>query len=170
MVATRDEILAARAQLEIARAELAERGVPAGAPQVGVMIEVPSAALCADMLATDVDFFSIGTNDLTQYTLAAERGNASVAGLADSAHPAVLRLIAIVCQAANRAGRWVGVCGELAADPELTPVLVGLGVRELSVAAPRVAEIKHAVGEISADDSSIMASEVRRLRQQLRWS
>jgi phosphocarrier protein FPr len=160
MVATRHEILAARAQLEIARAELAERGVPAGAPQVGVMIEVPSAALCADMLATDVDFFSIGTNDLTQYTLAAERGNASVAGLADSAHPAVLRLIAIVCQAANRAGRWVGVCGELAADPELTPVLVGLGVRELSVAAPRVAEIKHAVGEISADDSSIMASEV----------
>ncbi len=160
MVATRDEVLAAREQLDLARAELAERGVQAGALQVGIMIEVPSAALCADMLATDVDFFSIGTNDLTQYTMAAERGNAAVSALDDSAHPAVLRLIAIVCQAATRAGRWVGVCGELAADPELTPVLVGLGVRELSVAAPRVAEIKHAVSAISADDSSILASEV----------
>lgn len=160
MVATRDEVLAAREQLDLARAELSERGVAAGALQVGIMIEVPSAALCADLLAKDVDFFSIGTNDLTQYTLAAERGNAAVATLADGAHPAVLRLIAIVCQAANRAGRWVGVCGELAAEPDLAQVLVGLGVRELSVAAPRVAEVKHAVCAISADDSSILASEV----------
>ncbi len=160
MVATREEILAAREQLELAREELTARGVASGTPQVGIMIEVPSAALCADLLAKDVDFFSIGTNDLTQYTMAAERGNPAVAELGDAAHPAVLRLIAIVCQAARRHGRWVGVCGELAADPALAQVLVGLGVRELSVAAPRIAEIKHAVSEVSADDASIMASEL----------
>ncbi len=160
MIATVQEFIAAREQVELARAELAEAGQRAGSPQLGVMIEVPSAALCADILAPEVDFFSVGTNDLTQYTLAAERGNAAVADLADALHPAVLRLIAIVCQAAKRNGRWVGVCGELAADPAAAQLLVGLGVRELSVSAPRIAEVKHAVREISADDAAIVAAEM----------
>ncbi len=145
MVATLGELRHARAQLQIARDELEAAGMAAGMPQVGVMIEVPSAALLVDALAPEVDFFSIGTNDLTQYVLAAERGNPLVADLADAAHPAVLRLIARVCAAADDHGRRVGVCGEAAADPEIVPVLVGLGVRELSLATPGIGQIKRLV-------------------------
>lgn len=159
MVATLDEFVAAREQVARARDELTAAGVAAGEVELGVMIEVPAAALMADVLAREVAFFSVGTNDLTQYTLAAERGNAAVADLSDALHPAVLRLIALVCQAASRHGRWVGVCGELAADPVAAPLLVGLGVRELSVATPRIAEIKHVVRAIDAGDQSIVASE-----------
>jgi multiphosphoryl transfer protein len=116
MVATLAELRAARSELERAREELAAAG---GAPperlETGIMVEVPSAALIAEHLAPEVDFFSIGTNDLTQYALAAERGNAGVASLADGLHPSVLRLVARVCAAARTTGAWVGVCGEAAA-------------------------------------------------------
>src|SRR5207249_8221193 len=139
MVATLDEYRRARAVLD---------GVRAGTSvelEVGVMIEVPAAALGAEQFAPDVDFFSLGTNDLTQYTMAAERGNAAVAGLADGLHPAVLRLIRIVAEAANEHGKWAGVCGELASDPEAVPVLVGLGIAELSANAPAIPGVKQAV-------------------------
>ena len=106
------------------------------------MVEVPSAALGAQAFAPEVDFFSIGTNDLTQYTLAAERGNERVAGLADALHPSVLRLVYAVSEAAQAHGKWVGVCGELASEPLAVPVLVGLGVTELSVNPPAVPGIK----------------------------
>jgi phosphoenolpyruvate-protein kinase (PTS system EI component) len=109
------------------------------------MIEVPAAAVAADALAPLVDFFSIGTNDLTQYTLAADRGNDRVAGLADALHPAVLRLIRSTVEAADAAGRWVGICGELAGDPSATALLLGLGVRELSMGAPAIGHVKDAV-------------------------
>src|SRR4029453_9531516 len=104
----------------------------------GVMIEVPAAALAADAFAREVDFFSIGTNDLVQYTMAAERGNEAVSGLADGLHPSVLRLIRSVTEAAEAHGKWVGVCGELGSDPQAVPLLVGLGVSELSVNPPAV--------------------------------
>jgi phosphoenolpyruvate-protein kinase (PTS system EI component) len=121
------------------------------------MIEVPSAALVAERLAPHVDFFSIGTNDLTQYTIAADRGNERVAGLADALHPAVLRLIARTVEAADAHGRWVGVCGELAGDPEATSLLLGLGVRELSMSWPAIAIVKEAVRATRLDEARTLA-------------
>ena len=111
-------------------------------PELGVMIEVPSAALLADQLAEHADFLSIGTNDLSQYALAMDRCHAGLADRIDALHPALLRLIAQTCAGAARHGRWVGVCGALASDPLATPVLVGLGVEELSVGPNLVGEIK----------------------------
>ena len=101
------------------------------------MVEVPAVALAAQRFAAEVDFFSIGTNDLSQYAMAAERGNAAVAELIDGPLPAVLGLVALVTGAAADHGRWVGVCGELAGEPAAAALLVGLGVTELSMAAPR---------------------------------
>ncbi|MBV9093288.1 MAG: phosphoenolpyruvate--protein phosphotransferase [Streptosporangiaceae bacterium] len=148
MVATEQEVRAALGLVSDARRALsAERAaVPAaGAMQTGIMIEVPAAALTAARLAPAVDFFSVGTNDLTQYTLAADREAPAVASLNDALHPAVLTLIARAAGAAAGAGRWTGVCGELAADPLAVPLLLGLGVRELSVGAAAVASVKETV-------------------------
>jgi hypothetical protein len=113
--------------------------------EVGVMIEVPAAALCAEEIARDVNFMSIGTNDLVQYTLAVDRLNDAVATLYEPTHPAVLRLIRHVVGVAHRADRWVGVCGEMASDIVLVPLLLGLGIDELSSAALLVPRIKRAV-------------------------
>jgi multiphosphoryl transfer protein len=127
-----------------ARAIVAELCAELEAPQIelGIMIEVPSAALMADAFAPEIDFFSIGTNDLTQYTLAMDRMHPTLAGKSDGLHPAVLRLIARTVEAAHHAGKWVGVCGELGADPVAVPVLVGLGVDELSVSVPAIPTVK----------------------------
>ena len=144
MVATLGEWRAVCAQLDSAVAALGWAARPADL-QVGVMIEVPAAALCADVLAAEADFLSIGTNDLAQYTLAADRGSAAVGHLADPVHPAVLRLIAEVCAAGRRHECPVSVCGEAASDPVAIALLLGLGVRELSVAPPLVAVTKAAV-------------------------
>ena len=121
------------------------------------MIEVPSAALVAERLAPHVDFFSIGTNDLTQYTIAADRGNERVAALADALHPAVLRLIARTVEAADAHGRWVGVCGELAGDPDAASLLLGLGIRELSTNPPAIALVKEAVRATRIDAARRLA-------------
>jgi phosphocarrier protein FPr len=155
MVATVDELRRARRMLDEACAHVG--GHTRDGFEVGIMVEVPAAALLAVQLAHEVDFFSLGTNDLTQYVLAAERGNAALASLADGLHPAVLRLVHEVCHAARAHGRWVGVCGELAADPLAVPLLVGLGVRELSVAAPSVAAVKAAVRTLERDDVEALA-------------
>jgi phosphocarrier protein FPr len=151
MVSTRAELVAARAMLDDVLARQ-PGGRPAGL-RVGIMVEVPSAALNAATLAPLVDFFSIGTNDLTQYTLAAERGNAAVAGLADPLDPSVLRLIQVVCAT----GRPVGVCGELAADPAATPILLGLGVRELSMAPSAISRVKQEVRAIPLPAAEALA-------------
>lgn len=131
------EFRAARAIVDRVQAD-----VPVADLQVGVMVEVPSCALLAQSLAPEVDFFSIGTNDLTQYTLAIDRGHGTLSAEADGLHPAVLRLIRMTVEAAHDHGRWVGVCGELASDPQAVPVLVGLGVDELSVTSRRVPLVK----------------------------
>ena len=165
MIATTEELGAAKLGLR-------EEGAVEGTLEVGVMVEVPSAALLAERLAPDVDFFSIGTNDLTQYTLAADRGNERVAALADALHPAVLRLIARTVEAAEANGRWVGVCGELAGDPEATALLLGLGVPSFSMSVPAIALVKQAVRgtdlasarELAHDAPPLgSAGEVRRL-------
>lgn len=143
MVGNIDEWRSAKAMVDRLRVEL-----PVADLQVGIMIEIPSAALIAPVLAQDVDFFSIGTNDLTQYTLAIDRGHPTLSGQADGLHPAVLRLISMTVEAAHAHGKWVGVCGELAADALAVPMLVGLGVDELSVSARSIALVKARVREL----------------------
>jgi phosphoenolpyruvate-protein kinase (PTS system EI component) len=156
-VATVEELRAALTVLAAARHEL---GTRAGEPEIGIMIEVPAAALAADALAREVDFFSVGTNDLAQYTLAADRGNERVAALADALHPAVLRLIGAAADAAAAHGRWIGVCGELASDPLAAAPLIGLGVTELSVAPPAVPATKEAVRAVDSADAAALAREL----------
>jgi phosphocarrier protein FPr len=137
-----------QARILVARAAFRQGGsLPAGL-QIGIMIEVPSAALKAAAFAPMVDFFSVGTNDLTQYALAADRGNPALAGLADGLDPGVLALIKALTRSA-RGQASVSVCGELASDPAAVPVLLGLGVRSLSVAVPAVPEVKEAVRSLS---------------------
>jgi multiphosphoryl transfer protein len=164
MVTTLEEFRQAKAMLADARAGLERAGAPTPDElEVGVMIEVPAAALAAELFAPEVDFFSLGTNDLIQYTMAAERGNASVAGLADGLHPSVLRLIRIVAEAANEHGKWAGVCGELASDPVAVPVLVGLGIAELSANAPAIPAVKQAVRSVDAEAASDLADRALKL-------
>ena len=117
--------------------------------EIGIMIEVPSAALMADQFAKEVDFFSIGTNDLTQYTLAVDRGHPRLASMVDGLHPAVLRLIDMTVKAANKEGKWTGICGSLASDPQAVGILTGLGVQELSVSVPALPEVKAKVRELN---------------------
>jgi multiphosphoryl transfer protein len=164
MVTTLEEYRQAKAVLEDVRAGLERAGAPTpNELEVGVMIEVPAAALAAERFAPEVDFFSLGTNDLTQYTMAAERGNASVAGLADGLHPSVLRLIGTVAEAANGRGKWAGVCGELASDPVAVPVLVGLGIAELSANAPAIPAVKQAVRGIDTEAAHDLAEHTLEL-------
>ncbi len=138
-------MIASLSELEAVRAVVERQG---GKAEVGVMIETPAAAISADILARKADFFSIGTNDLTQYTLAMDRGNAAVAAGVDGLHPAVLRLIGTTCDGAAKHDTPVGVCGSLAADRLAVPILLGLGVTELSVPPARVAAIKALVGKL----------------------
>lgn len=147
-----------QARTLVAEAAEAVGGLPSGL-QLGVMVEVPSLALTSDHFAALVDFFSIGTNDLTQYALAAERGNPDLARLADGLHPAVLTLIARTCRAAEAESRWVGVCGELAADPVAVPVLLGLGVTELSMSPVSIPRIKQVVRRVDLPSARTLAEE-----------
>ncbi len=164
MVATLDEYRQAKAVLADVRAGLERAGAPTPDElDVGVMIEVPAAALAAEQFAPEVDFFSLGTNDLTQYTMAAERGNAAVAGLADGLHPSVLRLIRTVAEAASERGKWAGICGELASDPVAVPVLVGLGIAELSANAPAIPAVKQAVRGLDGEAARDLAEQALEL-------
>ena len=159
MIASLAEIEAVREQVDRAGGELANEGVPHAVDfEFGIMIEVPAAAITADLLAPHVDFFSIGTNDLTQYTLAADRTNPAVSSLADPLHPAVLRLIAQTIEAAHAHGRWVGLCGELAGDPVAAPLLLGLGLDEWSMSPPAIALVKERVRTLSREDSRVIAA------------
>ena len=130
---------------------------------VGIMIEVPSAVAVADILALEVDFFSIGTNDLTQYTMAADRGNSKVADLAQALNPAVLRLISQTVTAGHEAGIWVGMCGELAGNPLATSLLVGLGLDELSMSAPSIPAVKEAIRNVNMEEARRLAKTILNL-------
>lgn len=160
MVATLEEVEQAIRIVEQARRQVQERGLRCpDRLEIGIMVETPAAALIADRLAHRVDFFSIGTNDLTQYTLAAERGNPALASLNDPMHPAVLRLIRMVVDAAEAAGRWVGVCGDAAGDPIAIPILVGLGITELSMAAPLIPAAKVLVRTLYYEEARGLAEQ-----------
>jgi phosphoenolpyruvate-protein phosphotransferase (PTS system enzyme I) len=148
MVVNVEELRAAQRVLDDCREELEGEGQEAGPVEVGVMIETPAAAICAAHLAPEVTFFSIGTNDLVQYTLAADRGNERLRHLQGADHPAVLELIKRTCEAAREAGIWVGVCGEAAGEPALISKLVELGVGELSMSVPSIPRAKKIISEL----------------------
>jgi len=164
MIATVDEVRKARALLEECQAELlAEGKAIAEGVEVGIMVEVPSAAVMADRLADEVDFFSIGTNDLSQYTMAADRTNALVADLASAFQPAVLRLVQYVIQSAHAKGKWVGMCGELAGEPLAIPILLGLGLDEFSMNAPAIPVAKEVIRALTMDEARKIAEAALQL-------
>jgi len=144
-------------QLRNSRAEVAER------VEVGAMIEIPSAAICASALAREVDFFSIGTNDLIQYALAVDRVNEKIAYLYEPTHPAILRLLKMVADAAHASRIWVGVCGEMAGDVALVPLLLGLGMDELSAAATLVPRVKRAVQSVAIPECRELVEDALKL-------
>lgn len=160
MIASIQEIREARRVLDECQADLEQATFEFNPnPKIGIMIEVPSAALCADQLAKAVDFFSIGTNDLTQYTLAADRTNAKVSGLATAFQPAVLRLIKLVIDQGHAAGIWVGMCGEMAAEPLAIPVLLGLGLDEFSMNSPVIPQAKAVIRNWSTRQAALLAEQ-----------
>ena len=147
MITNADEVLRVKALLAECRTELDAAGVPAGDPELGIMMETPAAALLAADLAKHAAFFSIGTNDLTQYIMAADRLNPRVADLNRADHPAVLRAIELICEAAKQQGIWVGICGEAAARPDLIPTFLRMGVKELSMSPASIPRAKKTVVE-----------------------
>jgi len=154
MITTLEDLRAARAVAEQVRAELGVAPV-----EIGIMVEVPSTALMANEFAREVDFFSVGTNDLTQYALAIDRQHPALAKQADALHPAVLRLINMTVRAADLAGKWVGVCGGIAGDPRGAVILTGLGVSELSMSIPSVAAVKAKLRQISYTQATALAKQ-----------
>jgi phosphotransferase system enzyme I (PtsI) len=153
MVATLSCVRAAMVVVNECKAELKKEGTPfADDAEIGIMVEIPSAAVIADQLAKEVDFFSIGTNDLSQYTMAADRTNPKVAELSNAFQPAVLRLIKMVIDAAHAEHKWVGMCGELAGEPLAAPILIGLGLDEFSMSPPFIPLVKQIIRNLNAKE------------------
>lgn len=159
MISGYEELMAAKEKVQEAKSQLDKAGVPYDADiPVGIMVEIPSAALMADVLAAEVDFFSIGTNDLVQYTLAVDRGNEKISYLYDYFHPAVLSLVRHVAEAAHTHHIPVGMCGGMAGDPLAIPLLAGLGLDELSMAAGAVPQAKYVLSKVSTADCDVLAA------------
>ncbi len=164
MITSVREIRAAKEIFSSAQAQLRQAGISFDENiEVGIMVEVPAAVAMADQLAAEVDFFSIGTNDLSQYVMASDRTNPKVANLADAFEPAVLRMIQLTVKAAHQAGIWVGVCGELASCPSAIPILAGLGVDELSLNPPAIPAVRVAVAQLRMEEAEAIAHAVLQL-------
>lgn len=159
MISGLEELVGANAILEECKAELRAAKIPFDENmEVGIMVEIPSAVMIADVLARNSKFFSLGTNDLIQYSLAVDRTNEKIAHLYDPTHPAIVRLIKQTVDAAHQVGNWAGVCGEMAGDPVLVPLLLGLGVDELSVAPPTVPLIKFLIRRLKISEARELAA------------
>jgi phosphotransferase system enzyme I (PtsI) len=164
MVSTLLELRQCKMILAEVKEDLEEEGISFNRKiPVGTMIEVPSAAILSDQLAREVSFFSIGTNDLTQYTLAADRTNEAVASLYSAGDPAVLRLLDMVIKAGQRHNIEVSVCGEMSGDPIYTLLLLGMGLRQLSVTPQNIPEIKKIIRSITIEEANLVAQEAMRL-------
>jgi phosphotransferase system enzyme I (PtsI) len=159
MIISESEVLDSKALIDEAKAELKAAGTPFDESiEVGIMIETPAAVMQADRLAKIVDFFSVGTNDLTQYTLAVDRGNPKISDRYDYFHPSVLYAIHTVAAAAHANGIWIGMCGEMAGDPLALPVLLAMGFDELSMSAPSVPKVKYLMKSLKVD--SVLLDDV----------
>ena len=152
MITSVKEVYRIKEIVEEVKAELAEQGIEFAIPEQGIMIETPAAAMVSDELAKEVDFFSVGTNDLTQYTLAIDRQNTKLDEFYDAHHPAVLRMISMVAENAHKAGIWAGICGELGADTTLTQEFLAMGIDELSVSPGSILPIRKIVLETNVTD------------------
>jgi len=160
MISTIDELIRAQALLDKAKEECISQGYKIDEDiETGIMIEVPSAAICSDVLSRSCDFFSIGTNDLSQYTLAVDRGNQKVAYLNNPFDIAVLRLISMTIKSSKKANIGVSLCGEMAADPASAVLLVGLGLRSLSMSASAIPAVKRALMSITMEEASSLAQQ-----------
>jgi len=160
MVATAYEVRAARKVLDECAVELEKEGLQMAEDiEIGIMVEIPSAAVVADQLAKEVDFFSIGTNDLSQYTMAADRTNPKVAELSDAFFPAVLRLVREVIRAAHKEGKWVGMCGELAGEPLALPILLGMELDEFSMNPPMIPLAKQIIRSLDTHEMKEIADQ-----------
>ncbi|RKY74408.1 phosphoenolpyruvate--protein phosphotransferase, partial [candidate division KSB1 bacterium] len=166
MIASLEEVLRAKELLEQAKEQLRQKKIPFDEDiEVGIMVEVPAAVIIAGELAQEVDFMSIGTNDLTQYTLAVDRGNEKIADLYNSYHPAVLRLIKQTVEAGHKHGIWVGLCGEMATDPHAIPILIGLGLDELSVTPLSLLEVKRVIRSLRYESVKRLVNRVLTMGQ-----
>jgi phosphotransferase system enzyme I (PtsI) len=161
MISGVNELREAKKVIEEVKSELALENIEISDKiQIGIMIEIPSAAVISDMLAKEVDFFSIGTNDLIQYTVAVDRMNEKVSYLYSPLNPGVLRLIKLVIDNAHREGKWVGVCGEMAGDLNAIPVLLGMGLDEFSMSASSILKARKLISSLSFEDMKKMTLEV----------
>jgi len=160
MISGINEVIRANEILEQVKADLRAESKPFNENiPVGAMIEIPSAALTAEMIAKEVDFFSIGSNDLIQYTMAVDRVNERVANLYEPTHPAILRLLRNIVESAHNNNIWVGLCGEMAGDPLFAPLLIGMGIDELSVGASSLPRVKEVIRRIKLRDAQNLAAE-----------
>ena len=159
MITSVKEVRRIKDIMQEVKAELKEQGIAYADVLEGIMIETPAAVMVSDELAKEVDFFSIGTNDLTQYTLAIDRQNPKLDDFYDPHHPAVLKMIRMTVENAHKAGIWAGICGELGADTTLTEEFIRMGVDELSVSPGRVLPIRKIIRETSLTNSSLAYSE-----------
>jgi len=152
MITSVQEVRKIKESVEEVKTELTSQGVEFGNPEQGIMIETPAAAIISDDLAKEVDFFSIGTNDLSQYTMAIDRQNPQLDQFFDPHHPAVLRMISMVVENAHKAGIWAGICGELGADQSLTKEFLAMGVDELSVSPGSILPLRKIILETNVTD------------------
>ncbi|MCK4649410.1 phosphoenolpyruvate--protein phosphotransferase, partial [bacterium] len=164
MISGVEEVKKANQILEEVEAELEKKGISFNKDlEVGVMIEIPSAALTCEFIAEEVDFFSIGTNDLIQYALAIDRVNENIAYLYQPLHPAVLHLLKRIIDEAHKAGIWVGMCGEMAGEPLFTPLLLGLGLDELSMSPVVIPEIKKIIRSLTLTEAKELSKKALKL-------